>query len=352
MAAVPAVVVADDELAYPVYIGPWGVPSVSKYYDRKTAYPGTKIIGHTADGRAIIENCFIIGQSYDYFPVVSIVIGLGARLAAPNISQLLTFRYPLGTAVWNTTSDTIFELQLTAEQIANGLVTDYKSTRTQLELEGIAGGEALSTFEELRVRCDALQVQFPALSQSVNDFFASAVTRLTFVEDQRFARGWNKFSDDYPGDTPNEKITACVTDKIRNTLFTSLRNKFLNLQGAPNLKLMTRKFFHILASANLPPGDNRFTRAHWLAVCRGYELRMYPEAVADQNQANINAQKIQALPTNLQDQDFFNLVDHNGNPWVLITDGGAQAIAIDVVVNAQDDDEEEEFIGEDEEEEE
>jgi hypothetical protein len=351
MAAVPAVVVAVDELAYPVYIGPWGFPSVSKYYDRKTAFPGTKIIGHTADGRTVIENCFKIGQSDDYFPVVTIVIGLGARLTAPNSSQLLTFGFPLRTAVWDSSDDTVFGLQLTAAQVADGLVTDYTSTRTQLELEGIAGGEALSTFEELRVRCDALQVQFPALSQSVNDFFASAVTRLTFVDDKRFARGWNKFSDDYPGDTPNEKITACVTDKIRNTLFTNLRNKFLNLQGAPNLKLMTRKFFHILASANLPPGDNRFTRENWLAVCRGYELRMYPEAVANQDQANINAQKIQALPTNLQDQDFFNLVDHNGQPWVLITDGGAQANAIDVVVNVEEDDEEEEenVIGEDEE---
>ena len=348
MAGVVAAGAADEALGYPVYTRPFNVGSVSRNYDTKTGFPGTKVTGHTEEGQTIIENCFKIGQFSDYYPGVSIVIGLGARLAAPNNSQLLTFEYPLSKAVWNTSRDTIFELELPVSQIADDLVIDYKSTRTLLD--GIVGGENLSTFEELRVRCNALQESFPALSQTVNDFFTSAVTRLTFVDERRLEQHMNQFSENYLGDNLNERVTACVTDKIRNTLFTSLRNKFLNLQGAPNLKLMTRKFFHILASANLPPGDNRFTRAHWLAVCRGYELRMYPEAVADLNQANINAQKIQALPTNLQDQDFFNLVDHNLRPWELITDGGAQAIAIDVVVNVQDDDEEEEFVmGEDEE---
>jgi hypothetical protein len=41
MAGVVAAGAADDELGYPVYIGPFGVPSVSKFYDKKTAYPGT-----------------------------------------------------------------------------------------------------------------------------------------------------------------------------------------------------------------------------------------------------------------------------------------------------------------------
>jgi hypothetical protein len=36
----------------------------------------------------------------------------------------LTFEYPLSTAVWNTTSDTIFELQLTGGQMYDDLVIE------------------------------------------------------------------------------------------------------------------------------------------------------------------------------------------------------------------------------------